>query len=84
MKAVKSAEGRERGEREKKEGCSHILIDVKEGGHGGSRDGSQVGLVPVHTEHPAHGPATGVVTWNILQQEGLLTATERKEGERRL
>ena len=88
MKREAWANSREReresgGEVERKEGCAHILIDVEEGGHGGPGDGPQVRLVPVDTKHAAHILTAGVVTRNILQEEGLLTTTtQRREGER--
>lgn len=61
---------------------THVLIDVKESGHDGVLDGSQISLVPEDTEHPPHTVTAGVVTGHILQQEGLLTA-ERQRGRDR-
>lgn len=59
---------------------TYVLVDVKEGGHDGILDGSQIGLVPVDVEHPPDAVAASAITGDVLQEEGLLTAVGRDKG----
>ena len=61
---------------------THILIEVKERRHDRVLDGSQIWLIPVDVEHSSHTTAADVVTGNVLQEEGLLTAERQRERER--
>lgn len=46
---------------------THVLIDVKERGHDGILNGSQIWLVPVDVEHSSYTLASDGVTGHILQ-----------------
>ena len=67
------------GERERDGETTHVLVEVKECGHDGVLDGSQIFLVPVDEEHPSDVLAAAGVTGNVLQQEGLLTTGRQRE-----
>lgn len=66
-----------------KRGRTHVLVDVEERSHGGSGDGVQVRLVPVHAERASCVPAALVVTRHVLQKKGLLLSTAHTQIHRR-
>lgn len=67
-------------DRKHKRPYTYVLVDVKECGHDGILDGSQIGLVPVDVEHPPDTVAACVIAGDVLQEEGLLTAVGRDRG----
>lgn len=61
---------------------THVLIDVKERCHDGILNSSQIWLVPVNVKHPSYAVAAGIVTGDVLQEEGLLVTDREKQRER--